>query len=196
MVSFIVPTLGRPGLLRALDSIELWPGDEVLVIGEMAHLDPYIRSSDVERGVRFLHCPRGNDWGHSERNFAQSHAKGRYLANLDDDDVFAPGARALMADAMETTPDQPVIFRMRYPNGFTLWHRSHFFGDSIEGGNVGTPMMFMPNDRTKLGHWGHCYTGDFEFLKSCKWRPEEYVWRAEVIALIGHDQNSEVAASA
>ena len=93
MISFVLPTLGRPGLLAALDSIELWPGDEVLVIGEMHALGPYIRQSDINRGVRFLHCPRGNDWGHSERNFAQAHAKGRYIANLDDDDVFAPGHR-------------------------------------------------------------------------------------------------------
>jgi len=195
MVSYILPTLGRPGLIAALDSIELWPGDEVLVIGEMHALNPYIRSSDVERGVRFLHCPRGNDWGHSERNFAQAHAKGRYLANLDDDDVFAPGARALMADAMATTPDRPVIFRMKYPNGMTLWYRSHFFGEETTGGNVGTPMMFFPNDRTKLGTWGHGYMGDFDFLRSCKWRPEDYVWRGEVIALIGFDQHAERSAS-
>jgi hypothetical protein len=182
----VLPTLGRPGLLQALDSIELWPGDEVLVIGEMANLNPYIRSSDVQRGVRFLHCPRGNDWGHTERNFAKPFAKGRYIANLDDDDVFAPGTRALMADAMETTPDQPVIFRMRYPNGMTLWYRSHFLGV----GNVGTPQMFFPNDLGKLGTWGNCYTGDFSFLESCRWKPEEYVWRGEIIALIGRDQNT------
>src|SRR5678815_6097332 len=107
MISFVLPTLGRPGLLAALDSIELWPGDEVLVIGEMANLYPYIRSADVERGVRFLHCPRGNDWGHSERNFAQAHAKGRYIANLDDDDVYALGHRQGMSDAMIRTPDRP-----------------------------------------------------------------------------------------
>src|SRR5678815_3766145 len=122
MISFVLPTLGRLGLLAALDSIELWPGDEVLVIGEMHALDPYIRQSDINRGVRFLHCPRGNDWGHSERNFSQAHAKGRYVANLDDDDVFAPGHRQVMADAMIRTPDRPVIFKMKYPNGMVLWY--------------------------------------------------------------------------
>jgi len=191
MISFVLPTLGRPGLLAALDSIELWPGDEVLVIGEMHALGPYIRQSDINRGVRFLHCPRGNDWGHSERNFAQAHAKGRYIANLDDDDVFAPGHRDVMADAMIRTPDRPIIFKMKYPNGMTLW-----YWQGLVEGNVGTPMMFFPNDRAKLGRWGNTYCGDFSFLSSCKWRPHEYVWREEIIALIGRNQNVEVAASA
>lgn len=186
MISFILPTLGRPGLLEALDSIELWPGDEVLVVGEMANLDPYIRRSDISRGVRFLHCPRGNDWGHSERNFAQSHAKGRYIANLDDDDTYAPGHRAVMADAMTRTADRPVIFRMKYPNGMVLW-----YWHGLVEGNIGTPMMFFPNDLSKLGTWGHTYCGDAAFLQTCKWRPEDYVWRSEIIALIGWDQNTE-----
>lgn len=185
MISFVLPTLGRPGLLAALDSIELWPGDEVLVIGELHALDPYIRSSDVVRGVRFLQCQRGNDWGHSERNFAQAHAKGRYIANLDDDDVYAPGHRQIMAEAMLRTPDRPIIFKMKYPNGMTLW-----YWQGLVEGNVGTPMMFFPNDLGKLGQWGHSYCGDSAFLQSCKWTPPEYVWRPEVIALIGRDQNT------
>jgi hypothetical protein len=185
MITFVLPTLGRPGLHRALDSIELWPGDEVLVVGELLHLEPYIRPADVERGVRFLHCPRGHDWGHSERNFAQPHAKGRYVANLDDDDVYAPGHRAVMADAMTSTPNRPVIFRMCYPNGMTLWYRDYL----LMSGNVGTPMMFFPNDLGKLGRWGNDYTGDFAFLSSCRWQPDEFVWRKDIIALIGRNQN-------
>lgn len=178
MISFVVPTTGRPSLKNALDSIEMWPGDEILVVGSMGDV--------VDPRVTFLPCKPFGDWGHSERNYAKPFAKGRYIANMDDDDVYAPGARALMADAMATTPDQPVIFRMKYPNGFTLWYQSHL----LASGNVGTPQMFFPNDRGKLGHWGNCYTGDFSFLASCQWRPEQYVWRGEVIALIGHDQNS------
>jgi hypothetical protein len=194
MISFILPTLGRPGLLRALDSIELWPGDEVLVIGEMHALDPYIRQSDISRGVRFLHCPRGHDWGHSERNFAQPYAKGRYIANLDDDDIFVPGHRLIMDTAMVAADGRPIIFKMSYPNGFTLWHRSHFLGDPVEGGNVGTPMMFFPNDPAKLGRWGQGeYCGDFTFLRSCQWELDDYVWRTEIIALIGRNQHEEVA---
>ena len=183
MISFVLPTLGRPGLLEALDSIELWSGDEVLVVGEMHALNPYIRQSDIDRGVRFLHCPRGNDWGHSERNFAQQHAKGAYIANIDDDDVFAPGHRALMAEVTET--NRPAIFRMQYPNGMKLW-----YWHGLVEGNVGTPMMFFPNDRAKLGTWGNSYCGDSAFLISCKWTPPEYVWRPEIIALIGRDQNT------
>jgi hypothetical protein len=88
-----------------------------------------------------------------------------------------------MADAMET--GQPTIFRMRYPSGFTLWYRSHH----LASGNIGTPMYFLPNDLAKLGRWGSFHGGDFAFIQSCQWAPEEYVWRGEVIALIGRNQN-------
>jgi hypothetical protein len=33
MISFIVPTIGRPSLAKTLASIECWPGDEVLLVG-------------------------------------------------------------------------------------------------------------------------------------------------------------------
>jgi hypothetical protein len=179
MITFVVPTTGRPSLQQALDSIECWPGDEILVVGRLGAV--------VDPRVRLLPCDPFGDWGHGERNYAQAFSHGRYLANLDDDDVYVPGHRAIMADAIAKTPDQPIIFRMRYPNGMTLWHRPYLL---VEG-NVGTPMMFFPNDRLKLGRWGHSYTGDAAFLASCAWRPDEYVWRGEVIALIGRDQNSE-----
>lgn len=181
MISFVVPTTGRPSLKKALDSIELWPGDEILVVGNMGDV--------VDERVRFIPCEPFGDWGHSERNYAQPFAKGRYIANLDDDDVYAPGHRQVMAEAMLKTPDRPIIFKMRYPNGMVLW-----YWHGLVEGNVGTPMMFFPNDPARLGRWGaQTYCGDSEFLRSCRWRPEEYVWRSEIIAFIGRDQNSEVA---
>ncbi len=176
MITFVVPSLGRPGLRQTLDSIECWPGDEILVVGSMGDV--------VDPRVRFLPCAPQGDWGHSERNLAKAEVHTPYFANLDDDDVYAPDTRALMADAIEQTPNRPVIFRMQYPNGFILWDRP-----GIEVGHVGTPMMFMPNDLSRLGVWGPSREGDFHFLSTCTWRLEDYVWRPEVIALIGRNQN-------
>lgn len=182
MITFVVPSLGRPGLRQTLDSIETWPGDEILVVGSMGDV--------VDDRVRFLPLAPQGDWGHSERNYAQPYATGRYLANLDDDDVFAPGHRAVMAEAMTT--NRPVIFRMQYPNEMTLWHRPYL----LISGNVGTPMMFFPNDPEKLGRWGSEYTGDFAFLSSCRWTPDAFIWRPEIIALIGRNQNEEEGGTA
>jgi hypothetical protein len=109
-------------------------------------------------------------------------ARGRYIAHIDDDDVYAPGTRALMHDAITKTPNRPVLFRMQFPNGITLWQEP-----ALRCGNLGTPMILTPNDPEKLGHWASYVGGDFAFLESSGWRVDEYVWRSEVIALLGHN---------
>ncbi len=181
MISFIVPTIGRPSLNATLRSIETLPGDEIIIIGKnvsaglhsLARYRPEIKLVD--------HDP-GGDWGHKERNFAMPLAKCRYMAHIDDDDIYAPGTRAAMADAIEKTPGRPVLFKMRFPNGITLWEEKR-----VRCGNLGTPCMLIPNRPTMLGTWGSFVGGDCHFLESSKWTAEDYVWRPEVIALLGHN---------
>src|SRR5678815_5338323 len=173
-VTYIVPTIGRSSLIATLNSIECWDGDEILLVGDG------FRVNDPR--VRYLDCKPGGDYGHSERNLAAPHARGRYVAGIDDDDVFAPGTRALMQDAMEKTPDRPVLFRMRFPNQITLWTERR-----IRCGNVGTPMFFLPNKPEMFGRWEPFVGGDCAFLESSKWTAEDYVWRPEIIALLGHN---------
>ena len=173
-ISFIVPTIGRMSLVETLRSIETWPGDEILVVGNTEW------TGDVR--PRYIPCAPGGDWGHTERNFATPMAKGQYIAHIDDDDTYAPGTRRLMHDAATKTPGRPALFRMRYPNGITLWQ-----DQAIRCGNVGTPMMLIPNVPEKLGTWKPYVGGDCAFLEGCKWQPEEFVWRPEVIALLGHN---------
>lgn len=84
--------------------------------------------------------------------------------------------------AILETPDKPVLFRMRYPNGITLWEEP-----ALRCGNVGTPMMLIPNRPTMLGTWGSFVGGDCHFLETMKWKSEDIVWRREVIALLGHN---------
>jgi hypothetical protein len=173
MISFIVPTIGRPSLANTLASIECWPGDEILVVG-----GPPV--SDAR--VRHIPCAPGGDWGHSERNFVAPYIRGQYVAHIDDDDCYAPGTRALMADAIYQTPGHPVLFRMQYPNGVTLWRHT-----LVIHGNVGTPMMLIPNEPDKFGVWGSFDGGDCHFLETMKWQREQIVWRPEVIAHLGHN---------
>lgn len=174
LISFIVPTVGRPSLLTTLRSIECWPGDEVIVIGNV--------KAGVIGQVRYITCPPAGDWGHTERNIAMPMAHGRYIAHIDDDDVYVPGTRALMADAIQQNPERPVIFRMRFPNGITLWR-----DPKIYCGNLGTPCFLTPNKPEMLGKWGSFVGGDCEFLQTSKWAADEYVWRPEIIALLGHN---------
>lgn len=180
MISFIVPTLGRPSLKRTLESIDAWPGDEILLVCD-APVREKLRQLPLP-GVRFIHCEPGGDWGHTERNVATPFARGRYLAHIDDDDYYAPRTRYFMDDAISKTPDVPVLFRMRYPNGITLWNEP-----TLACGNVGTPMILIPNVPEKLAEFEPFVGGDCAYLEKMKWTPDQIVWRPEVIALLGHN---------
>jgi len=173
VISFIIATIGRPSLADTLASIELGEGDEVIVIGNVdAHTDG---------PVRYIPCPPGGDWGSTERNIATPLARGRYLAHIDDDDTYVRGHRALMADAIAAAPDRFTIFRMRFPDDTVLWQYR-----VVRWGNVGTPMLLIPNVPAKLGRWGEQQDcGDLHFLQTMHWRPDEIVWREDVIAQIG-----------
>ena len=172
MITFIVATLGRPSLAATLASIELWAGDDVIVIGNVP--------TKTEGAVRYVTCPPGGDWGSTERNLATPLARGRYLAHIDDDDVYAPGHRALMGQAIAAAPHHLTIFRMQYPSGGKVWQ-----DPIIRWGNVGTPMLLIPNVPAKLGQWGEKQDcGDFHFLQTMRWTPDEIAWRPDVIAHI------------
>lgn len=169
MISFIVPTTGLRGSLPAtLASIELHATDEILVVGP--HPGPDSR-------VRHIPCPSAHDWGATERTLGISEARGAYLAFMDDDDVYVPGHRALMAQMIADYPKRPALFRMQYPTGEHLWVEP-----TVRMGNVSTQMMLLPNDPTRLGSWmsgrREC---DFDFLYSMKWAVDSLVWSRDVI---------------
>lgn len=179
-ISFLVPTIGRPSLEKTLASIETLPGDEILVVTD--DIIAMFTRIGARKEVRCIKCKPGGDWGHSERNFATPRAQGQYLAHIDDDDVYVPGHRALMEDAIQQTPGRPVLFRMRAPNGVTLWREPRIYC-----GNVGTGQFLIPNRPSMLGQWAPYVGGDCAFLESCKWKAEDYVWREEVTYSVGHN---------
>ncbi len=181
-ITFIVPTIGRPSLARTLASIECRPGDSILLVGDCRlnfHCQSFIMQNPY---VTCMHCAPGKDWGHTERNTATPFATGQYLAHIDDDDWYARGTRALMADAIEKTPGRPVLFKMQFPNGITLWQN-----EELRCGNVGTPMILIPNMPERLGQFRPFVGGDCAYLEEMKWDRSEIVWRPEIIALLGHN---------
>ena len=100
-ISFIIATTGRPSLQRTLASIDKRPGDEVLVI---------------------QHDPPSGNWGNAERQEGTDRATCDYLAFIDDDDVYVPNHREIMAQAILDSPKRyPILFRMQYPSGRVIW---------------------------------------------------------------------------
>ena len=93
LVSVIVPTLHRPTLLmRALASVfcQTWPEFEVIVVVDGPDPDTIaiLRTIDDPR-LRVIVNPRSLTAA-GARNAGMDHAKGEWIAFLDDDDEWSP----------------------------------------------------------------------------------------------------------
>lgn len=162
-ISFIIPTIGRESLNDTLASIDSWPGDEVIVI---------------------KHNPPSGNWGNAERQEGMDKATGDYLALIDDDDVYVPEHREIMDNAIkENSNNYPILFKMQYPNGRVLWKKKW-----VKNGNVGCPMILVPNDKKMLHGWEQdCSWADFQFINRWHWHAKDIIWREEIIVLLGHN---------
>jgi glycosyltransferase involved in cell wall biosynthesis len=166
-ISFIIPTIGRDSLGKTLRSIERWDGDEILV------------EADI---------PPSHGWGNEQRDAAIARATGDYLAFMDDDDCFIKGHRIIMERAMAENPGKPNLFRMQYPDKRILWSKKE-----VVPGNIGSSMIFCPNDKDMLYHWPKGRNmADFIFVDKWKWSKEDIVWREEIISSLGHNDEDLV----
>lgn len=148
-LSVIVPTLGRSSLRNTLDSVvpQLREGDELLLVGD-GH-QPVAQAMAAPHAGRVVYMEVGptRSWGHAQRNAAMAIAKGRYLAFLDDDDIWLPGARRAIGQETEAYPGAFIVFRM-------LHHLGRIWTDpEIRSGNVSTQMLIVPNVPGQLGEW-------------------------------------------
>ncbi len=169
-LSIIVPSLGRPSLAAALDSLlpRLGLHDEIVVCADETG-DVRFAESEADRvGAVFLTAPHGEGVGCSQRNAAIAAATGSHLVFLDDDDVFTEDALSLFSRRAE--PDRPVIFRMRFGMGQTLW-----LDRAVRFCNVGTPMFCVPNLPGLVPLW-RPHVGD---------QGADFQWISEVVELQG-----------
>lgn len=161
-ISFIIPTIGRSSLERTINSIWPFDDDEIIVIEDK---------------------PPTGKWGNPQRNQGMAEATGDYLAFIDDDDMYAPGARHIMEQAIKKNPGKPHLFRIKYPNGDILWKEKQ-----IIPGNISTQMILVPNNKEMLHYWeGGRNMADHIFVDKWKWEDKDIVWREEIIAFMGHD---------
>jgi glycosyltransferase involved in cell wall biosynthesis len=162
--SVIVPTRGRPSLLRTLASIveQLEPGDEVLVLRD--------DSGDV---------------GDTPRNGAIPRARGTHLLFMDDDDQYAKGALANIRRFAEEHPGRIGIFRMRFDHGLLLWRQP-----VLEFGNVSTQLFVVPNIPGKLARWEQRgrVIGDYVFITETAKLQGDPIFRDEIVVFARTDR--------
>jgi glycosyltransferase involved in cell wall biosynthesis len=137
-LSVIVPTRGRPDRLveavrSALGQIEV--DLEVIVVDDAA--DGSARAAIEALGdPRVIYQRREAPSGGKPalvRAEALQHARGRYVAFLDDDDLLPPGAYRALMDALEASPGAALAFGRVEPfgaQGAQLAHELAFFVDA------------------------------------------------------------------
>jgi hypothetical protein len=177
----VIATEGkRRELWRAVKSatVQSWACDEIIVVGpinellalimtELAATRPFTQSL-----IKHVCVAPGNDWGHTERNVGMSYARGTHIMFLDDDDAYLPKAFDTVRKYLEVRPRSIHMFRMIDLNGALIWGTPEF-----KQGNVGTPMIVVPNLPERLGRWGTRYEGDFDFMESTrKLSDEPVIW--------------------
>lgn len=112
--SIVVPTRDRAGplaaCLRALARLDYPGGDfEVIVVNDGSR-EPDVEAAsekDFPSRPRWIHLPN-NEGPAAARNCGASHARGRYLAFLDDDCLPAPAWLTQLQATLESAPGSAV----------------------------------------------------------------------------------------
>jgi hypothetical protein len=163
LFTVVIPTLGRPSLPRTLASI---PDDvETIVVGDShggltAEQKYILHHFSQVYYARYLELDAGrHDRGDSQIAYGFAQARGLWLLNCGDDDVYEPGAFNVMSRAIaeQAGPEHPLMFKVELlsnpvrgnQDGTILWsHRGR-----IEQFKVTGQSFVCPNDPERLGVW-------------------------------------------
>ncbi len=112
-VSVIIPTYRhRDYVLAALDSVfkQTYSDYEILLINDGSPDDTadVVRSVVEQRGIRYYEKPNGGQA--NARNFGLQLARGRYIAFLDDDDLWPANKLEWQVAALEGAPDAVMVY--------------------------------------------------------------------------------------
>lgn len=167
-LTIVVPTIGRPGLQRTLNSIEqqaLIPGDRVLVVYDSYDRQP---GHDVQAlvacyGARFeyLEHDAGEHWyGIAQLNHAMAQRQTTdFLCALGDDDVYVKDAFKRLRPRLE--PGRCALFRFRSPWGEVLWDAPVLRRTHISGCCLVAPTAHLQPLSTR-----HYVESDFDWIES------------------------------
>lgn len=185
-LTIVVPTIGRPSVKATLDSIaiQLQMFDQVFIVADGSY--PDVKKLVQKYGIQYgyFEIPGGphHDWGARARNFGLELAKKAYIAFMDDDDHYLPGAFGFIKNAIQAFPGNPFMFRMIHGRNI-IWKEKKLYL-----GNVSSQMAVVPNNKKKLARFTNRYEGDYDFIKgtadlySTDYNP--FIWREEIISIL------------
>lgn len=166
LFSCVIPTIGRTTLARTLRSIRSQYSDktvEIIVVFDAFEADPAIQAAtrliSESYGAKFLALDAGrHDAGSPQLALGFTVARGEWLLNCGDDDVYVPDAFHTIAGATsEQAAPHPLMFKVRlHPapqrgdqkEPVVLWVEKAFIRGRVTGQS-----FVCPNDPARLGHW-------------------------------------------
>lgn len=191
----VCPTLGRPTLTRALVSAvdQLEDDDRLVVVCDTLNGRPdcarAIVSDFQPANIDYLECGvPGSLYGNGQRDRALAYAAGRssHLAFLDDDDCYVHGALDLIRERVGDDTSHAHVFKAEWGRGHhwqgTLWAEPVW-----RVGNVGTPMLVVPN-RPYPSSWmdynGGGTVSDFGWMSAAVERCDGVRWHDCLVARV------------
>ncbi len=127
-VSVIVPTVNRPKMLKnAVQSIlgQTFQDFEIIVVNDAGENVGSIIQSFNDRRIQYISHLQNKGLA-ATRNTGIRNAKGKYIAYLDDDDVFLPNHLETLVRFLEGNPE----FKVAYTDAFRV-HQNKINGDYV-----------------------------------------------------------------
>jgi hypothetical protein len=164
-LSCIVPTVGRvtlEPLLRSLREQTHAGETELLVVGD-THAGTWRRALESVPALCDAYAARYaaydggvHAWGHPQRNYGASLARGAWLWWLQDDDLPADDAYATLRRTLWDAPRVPHLFQTATWQAGTVWREP-----VLALRNIDADCLVAPNAPTRLAPWPPTYNGDF-----------------------------------
>lgn len=164
-----IPTIGRSTLEPLLQGLrhQMPVGDvEILCVGDTfsntwAQQLASVPALCQSYSARYLeHSGASHAWGHYQRTYAQSCARGRWIWALQDDDGVPPDALATLRRYLSPRPSMPYLFRVDTWQAGRIWRTRE-----LTLGNVDADCLVAPNVRRRLAPWPPHYNGDYEMIR-------------------------------
>jgi glycosyltransferase involved in cell wall biosynthesis len=117
MITFIIPTIGRPALIKAIESIENQTSDNWKAIVVFDGIEPTINISNPKITViKIEKAGVGQNGAGNVRNYGMKFVESEWIGFLDDDDTIAPDYVETFNNELTSYPFVDVIiFRMHRP---------------------------------------------------------------------------------